>query len=193
VPLNKAAAAVVPDASRVQDQTSLVETVNVKRMDPDYYALELGDHVLGGGFYATRLYHDLRQVAGLVYNVDHRLASGRTRSTYSISYGCDPPNVSKARRLAERDLRSMQTTPVTPAELQQAKAILLRQLPLAEASEDAVAGALAGDSLAGLPLDEAHHAATIYAKLTAAQIRAAFAKYIRPNAFVQVVQGPNPS
>jgi zinc protease len=193
VPLSKAAAAVVPDASRVQDQTSLVETVNVKRMDPDYYALELGDHVLGGGFYATRLYHDLRQVAGLVYNVDNRLASGRTRSTYSISYGCDPPNVSKARRLAERDLRAMQTTTVTPAELQQAKAILLRQLPLAEASEDAVASALAGDSLAGLPLDEAHHAATIYAKLSAAQIRAAFAKYIRPNAFVQVVQGPNPS
>jgi zinc protease len=193
VPLSKASAAVVPDASRVQDETSLVETVKLKRTDPDYYALELGDHVLGGGFYATRLYHDLRQIAGYVYNVSNRLSAGRTRSTYSISYGSDPPNVSKARKLAQRDLRAMQTTDVTPAELQQAKAILLRQLPLDEASEDAVADGLAANSIAGLPLDENHHAATVYAKISAASVRAAFAKYIRPNDFVQVVQGPNPS
>ncbi len=190
---NKAAAAVVPDASRVQDDASLAELVDVTRTDPDFYALELGDHVLGGGFYATRLYHDLRQVAGLVYNVSNRLAAGRTRSTYAISYGCDPPNVSKARKLVERDLRAMQTTDVTPAELQQAKAILLRQLPLAESSEDEVAEALANDSIAGLPLNERHRAAVIYARLTAAQVRAAFAKHIRPQAFVQVVEGPNPS
>jgi zinc protease len=193
VPLNRAAATVVPDANAVQDQTSLVETLALTRANPDYYAFELGDNVLGGGFYATRLYHDLRQEAGLVYTVSNRLAAGRTRSTYTISYGCDPKNVSKARALAVRDLRAMQTTPVSRAELQQAKAILLRQLPLAEASEDDVATALAGDSLAGLPLDEAHRAAEIYAKISAAQVRAAFAKYLRPADFVQVVQGPKPS
>ena len=193
VPLNHAAFSVVPDASAVQDQTTLVETVSLMRDNPAYYALELGDHVLGGGFYATRLYHDLRQVAGLVYTVSNRLTAGKTRSTYAISFGCDPGNVSKARRLAERELRSMQTTPVTSAELQQAKAILLRQLPLEESSEDAVASGLAADSLAGLPLDEAHRAAQIYAKISALQIRAAFAKYIRPSDFVQVVQGPKPS
>ena len=77
----------------------------------------------------------------------------------------------------------MQTVDVTPTELQQAKAILLRQLPLSESSEDAVAEGLLADSLAGLPLDERHHAATIYAKLSAGQVRAAFKKYIRPAAF----------
>jgi len=193
VPLNHASAAVVPDASAVQDQTSLVETVSLTRDNPDFYALELGDNVLGGGFYATRLYHDLRQVSGLVYTVSNSLSAGKTRSTYTLSFGCDPVNVSKARRLAERELRSMQTTPVTSAELQQAKAILLRQLPLAESSEDDVASSLAADSIAGLPLDEAHRAAQIYAKISAPQIRAAFAKYIRPNDFVQIVEGPKPS
>ncbi|MBD5657788.1 MAG: insulinase family protein, partial [Candidatus Eremiobacteraeota bacterium] len=190
---NRPAAANVPDASRVQDQTSLVETVPVVRTSPDYYALQLGDHVLGGGFYATRLYHDLRQEAGLVYDIDNRLAAGKTRSLYSVTFGSDPQNVSKARQLVTRDLAAMQTTDVTSAELQQAKAILLRQLPLAEASEDGVASALASRSLAGLPLDEAHRGALLYAKITAPQIRAAFYKYVRPNGFVQVVQGPNPS
>jgi zinc protease len=193
VPINKPAALVVPDRTSVQAQASLVQIVPLLRRNPDYYAFELGDHVLGGGFYATRLYHDLRQVAGLVYAIENSLQSGRTRATYTVTFGSDPPNVSKARRLIERELRQMQTTDVTPAELEQAKAILLRQLPLAESSEEAVAGALAARSLAGLPLDEGHRSATIYAKLTAAQVRAAFAKYLRPANFVQVVQGPNPS
>ncbi|GAC1303490.1 MAG: pitrilysin family protein [Vulcanimicrobiaceae bacterium] len=192
VPANPIAALAVPDESRVQDETQLVETVALTRKDPAYYALVLGDHVLGGGFYATRLYHDIRQVAGLVYNVSNHLSAGRTRTTYSVSYGSDPQNVSKARALVARDLRAMQTTDVSPSELLQAKAILLRQIPLGEASVDGVASALASRSIAGLPLDEAHRAAVIYASLTAADVRAAFAKYIRPDGFVQVVQGPAP-
>jgi len=192
VPANKRAAVNVPDASRVQDETQLVETVALKRTDPDYYALVLGDHVLGGGFYATRLYHDIRQVAGLVYNVSNRLVAGRTRATYTVSYGSDPQKVSKARALVARDLRAMQQTDVSASELAQAKAILLRQLPLGEASVDGVASALASRSTAGLPLDEAHRAALIYAGLSAARVRAAFKKYIRPDGFVQVVQGPPP-
>lgn len=192
VRVNKPAATVVPDASRVQDETQLIETVALSRHDPAYYALQLGDHVLGGGFYATRLYHDLRQVAGLVYDVNNSLSAGKTRSTYAVSFGSDPDKVSRARALALRDLRAMQTTDVSPAELQQAKAILLRQLPLGEASVDGVAGALATRATADLPLDEAHRAGTIYARLSAADVRRAFAAYVRPADFVQVVQGPTP-
>jgi zinc protease len=192
IPPSKPSAIVVPDRSRVQDSTLLAETVPLSRSNPEYYALELGDHVLGGGFYATRLYHDLRQVAGLVYSVDVQFSAGKARSTYLVAFGSDPPNVSQAKRLIVRDLTSMQKSDVSPAELQQAKAILLRQLPLSESSEDAVASGLASLSLSGLPLDEGHRAATIYANVTAAQIREAFAKYIRPSSFVQVVQGPAP-
>jgi zinc protease len=192
IPANKPSAAVVPDRSRLQDSTVLAETVPIVRSDPDYYALELGNHVLGGGFYATRLYHDLRQVAGLVYDVSNDLAAGKTRSTYSVSFGSDPQNVSKARRLIARDLAAMQKADVTPGELHQAKAILLRQLPLAESSEDTVANSLVSLAQEGLPLDEAHRSAEIYARLTARQVRAAFAKDIRPAGFVQVVQGPAP-
>jgi len=192
LPLNAPSAATVPDASRVQDDTSLAEVVPLVRSNPDYYALQLGDHVLGGGFYATRLYRDLRQTGGLVYSVDNRLEAGKTRSFYTVTFGSDPQNVSKARRLIERDLAAMQNADVSDDELKQAKAILLRQLPLEEASEDSVASAFVSRSLNGLPLDEAHRAAQIYARLSAAQIRAAFKKYVRPDGFVQVVQGPPP-
>ncbi len=190
VPENKPSAATVPDATQLQDTVTLAETLPMNRFDPDYYPLQLGNHVLGGGFYATRLYHDLRQVNGYVYTVDVSLNATRTRTTYSVRYGCDPQNVSKARQLIVRDLNSMQNEDVTPAELQQAKALLLRQIPLSESSEDGLAGGLLARAQMGLPLDEPVRAAKLYFSMTAEQVRAAFAKRIRPNGFVQIVRGP---
>ena len=192
VPINKASAANVPDAEAVQDSVILAEQIDINRFDPDYYPLQLGNHVLGGGFYATRLYHDLRQVAGYVYNVDVSMETSKTRASYSVDYGCDPPNVSKARALIVRDLNQMRTEDVSEAELHQAKALLLRQIPLGEASEEAVAGGLLGRAEIGLPLDEPVIAAKKYAALTADQVKAAFAKHIQPDNLVQIVRGPAP-
>ena len=192
IPVNKASAANVPDAQAVQDSVTLAEQIDINRFDPDYYPLQLGDHVLGGGFYATRLYHDLRQVAGYVYNVDVNMDVSKTRASYSVDYGCDPPNVSKARALIVRDLEQMRTQDVSDAELHQAKALLLRQIPLSESSEEAVAGGLLGRAEMGLPLDEPIRAAKKYYALTAADVKAAFAKHVQPDNLVQIVRGPAP-
>jgi zinc protease len=192
VPPNKPAAVNVPDPTAVQDSVELAQELGINRFSPDYYALQLGDHVLGGGFYATRLYRDLRQKAGYVYNVDNALHANQTRSTYSVTYGCDPENVSKARLLVEQELTAMRTENVTPAELQLAKALLLRQIILSESSEDAVAGGFVARGLVGLPLDEPIRAAQRYYAFSADEVRAAFAKWIRPDGFVQVVRGPAP-
>ncbi len=192
VPLNKSTAANVPDPSELQDSVNLSEMIAITRFDPDYYPLQLANHVLGGGFYATRLYHDLRQVTGYVYNVDVRLNAQKTRTIYTVTYACDPKNVSKARELIQRDLISMQKENVTPAELQQAKALLLRQIPLTESSEDGVAGGLLARAQIGLPLDEPLRAAKQYFSMTADQVRAAFERWVRPDGFVQIIRGPVP-
>jgi zinc protease len=192
VPANRASAAHVPDPEAVQDSVELALQLPINRFHPDYYALQLGDHVLGGGFYATRLYRDLRQKAGYVYNVDNELHAGETRASYSVTYGSDPENVSKARALVDREIAAMRTTDVTAAELQQAKALLLRQITLSESSEDSVADGFLARAEMGLPLDEPIRAAQKYYALTAGEIRAAFEKWINPDAFVQVVRGPAP-
>ena len=192
VPLNPASVVNVPDSAQVQDSVELAQQVAVNRFSADYYALQLGDHVLGGGFYATRLYRDLRQKNGYVYNVDNVLHADETRAAYSVTYGCDPANVSKARLLVEQELAAMRTTNVSPAELQQAKALLLRQITLSESSEDAVAGGFVARALLGLPLDESFRAAQRYYDLTADDVRKAFEKWIHPELLVQVVRGPAP-
>ncbi|HEU5336319.1 MAG TPA: pitrilysin family protein [Terriglobales bacterium] len=192
VPPNQASAVNVPDTSRIQDLVELSQELPMNRFNPDYYPLELANHVLGGGFYATRLYRDLREKTGLVYTVSNSLDAGRTRTAFNVSYACNPANVSKARALVERDLRDMQTAPPTPGELQQAKALILRQIPLSESSESSIAGGLLGRAVMGLPLDEPVLAAARYSALTGEQVRAAFAKWIKPQDFVQVVRGPKP-
>ncbi len=170
----------------------MAEELPMNRFNPDYYALQTGNHVLGGGFYATRLYRDLRQQTGYVYYVSDQMEAGKTRTVYRIEYGSEPANVSKANALIVRDLHQMQTTDVGAAELQQAKAMLLRQIPLAEASETRVAEGLLGRAELGLPLDEPVQAAQHYYAMTAAQVRQAFNKWIRAEEFVEVVQGPQP-
>jgi zinc protease len=192
VPANKVSTVNVPDPSELQDNVTLAEEVQMNRYSPDYYPLQMGNHVLGGGFYATRLYHDLRQVNGYVYTVDVTLDATRTRAIYSVTYACDPENSSKARALIVRDLADMQKNDVTPGELQQAKALLLRQIPLRESSEDAVAGGLLARAQMDLPLDEPIRAARRYFALTAPEVKAAFQKLIRPDGFVEVVRGPAP-
>jgi zinc protease len=192
VPANSPGVVAVPDKSRVQVNATLAETLGLNRFNPDYYALELGNHVLGGGFYATRLYQDLRENAGLVYFVDSSFGVGKTRSTYRVTYACDPQNVSKARAVIERDLKAMQTTVVSGDDLRQAKAMLLRQIPLGEASEQKIAGGLMSRAVIGLPLDEPTVAARHYVDLTADNVKAAFAKWVRPGDLFQVTQGPNP-
>ncbi len=192
VPLNKAAVVHVPDASRVQDRVILAENLGITRSNPDRYALAVGNHVLGGAFYATRLYRDLRENSGLVYYVSSSFNIGKHRSTYMVSYACDPPNVSKAKAIVARDLKQMQKEDVTSKELRQAKSLLLRKMTLSESSVDDIASGLLQRSLAGLPLDQPTIAAKHYVSLTAGQVKAAFAKWMDTGNLVQVTQGPSP-
>jgi zinc protease len=192
VPLNRPSVVVVGNKSRVQDKVSLAETLGLVRSNPDYYALELGNRVLGGAFYATRLYKDLRERNGLVYTVESAFEVGRRRGVYSVRFGCDPPNVAKARALVVRDLEAMQREPVTPSELHNAKAQALREIPLSESSVQGIAMGLLHRAQHDLPLDEPTLAARRYAAMKAKDIQAAFAKWVRPRHLVEVVEGPTP-
>jgi zinc protease len=191
-PPNAPGVIAVPDDTRVQDVVVLAQNLGVTRADPDYYALELGSALLGGGFYSTRLSIDLRKNAGLVYSVSSMLQAGRTRGAYLIEYACDPANVSKAADMALREVKAMQKAPATADELLRIKAMLIRQIPLGESSVDDIAHGLVGRADLGLPLDEPTLAARRYVELGGNDVQAAFAKWMRPDDMVRVTQGPTP-
>jgi zinc protease len=182
----------VPDASRVQDVVILAQNLALTRSDPDYYPLQLGNAVLGGSFYSTRLSIDLRKNSGLVYSVGSTLQAGRTRGAYLIEYASDPQNVAKAANMVVGEIKSMQTAPPSQEELVRVKALLLRQIPLNESSVDDIAHGLLGRVDLNLPLDEPTNAARRYIGLGPADVQAAFKKWLRPDDLVRVSEGPTP-
>lgn len=182
----------VPDASRVQDRVTLAETIGITRHDEDYYALELGNHVLGGGFYSTRLYRDLRKNTGLVYYVGTEIQAGKSRAIYFVEYACDPKNVARVSEAIKREIASLQSKPATESELLQAKAQLMREIPLNESDVDQIGRGLLHRAELDLPLDEPTRAARRYLALDAAQVQAAFAKWLRPDSLALISQGPKP-
>ncbi len=190
VPASKPSCTFVPDATRVQEEVTLAETIGAPRSYPDFYALNLGNRVLGGSTCTTRLYRDLREESGLVYYVSSSLRIRKTRSTYQVRYGCSTPDVAKVRSIVERNLIAMQTSPVSEGELARAKALLLRQMSLAESSVDGIAAGLAYRAAHDPPLEDPAEAARRYVKLTPEHVRNAFARWIRPADLAEIDKGP---
>lgn len=190
VPDNHASSFTVPNPSRVQNDVTLAQTLSLQRTNPDYYALQLGNAVLGGGIFSARLYNDLRVNTGLVYTVSSYLSAARNRASYVVHYGSDPDNVGKANAIVIRDIKAMQDTPVPDDTLRTAKAYILRQLPLDQASLDGIADGYLSRFNLGLPYNEPDHAADRIAALTPAEVQTAFKKWLRPDDLVRASQGP---
>ncbi|HEX5419291.1 MAG TPA: pitrilysin family protein, partial [Gammaproteobacteria bacterium] len=191
-PPNDAGVVAVPDATRVQDRVLLAETLALTRDDADYYPLALGNAVLGGGFYTARLSVELHKKAGLVYSVGSALQAGPNRSAFLVQYASDPENVGKAAAIVRQELERMQKNPVDREELDRVKAMVLRQIPLGEASEQAIARGFISRVDLGLRLDEPVIAAKRYIAISPKDVQAAFAKWLRPEDLVRITQGPVP-
>ena len=160
VPANGPAAVNVPDPTQVQDSVNLSQQLGINRFHPDYYALQLGDHVLGGGFYATRLYRDLRQKAG------YGLQQSTTRCAHPKREPPIPSLTAAMRRMSrrpgcsiEQDLAAMRSTNVTERRIAAGQGIAAAPDHARESSEETVARGLVARALLGLPLDEPVRAA----------------------------------
>ena len=190
VPANPVSEAMVPAIGRIQSDTTLAQTIAITRDNPDYAALQLANTVLSEGFYASILYHDLRELHGYVYTVGSSMNIGKTRSTFEVNFGSDPGNVLRAQRLIRDDLMMLQKTGLPNARITRAKALVLGEVPLRSESYGGLASELLGYASNGEPLDRAYITAGLILKTTPEQLRAAMAKYIRPEGFARVIQGP---
>ncbi|GAC1579052.1 MAG: pitrilysin family protein [Candidatus Elarobacter sp.] len=190
VPPNKPGEANVPATGRVQSDVTLAETLPLSVNDPDFPVLQLANTVLSGGFYASLLFHDLRELHGYVYSVGSSLRGTKNRSTFTVTYGADPQNVSRAAKLVVDDLASLQKKPLPNDRLTRAKALVIGELPVRQESYDGLAAQLIAYASTGRPLDQDRISARAQLQATPERVRAVVAKWIRPSGFVRVVQGP---
>jgi zinc protease len=191
-PLNPPTYTVVPNAYASQDTVLMGQMLDLNLHDPNRYALQLGNEVLGGNGFASRLMVDIRVKHGYAYGAGSGMRFDRSRSIFFVQYGSDPGKVAPVDNLVRENLAEMQDVPVKPDELTNAKQAVIRSIPLEVSSVAQIAKGLLTWSYKGEPLDEPMVAAKYYLNLTAQQVRDAFGKYIKPAHLVQVVQGPTP-
>ncbi len=192
VPANPAGYTVVPNAYASQDQVFMGQMLDLNIHNPDRYALELGNEVLGGNGFASRLMVDIRVKHGYAYGAGSFMNFDRSRSILYVYYGSDAAKVKPVDTLVLQNLDEMRDSPVKADELLNAKQAQIRSIPLGVSSVNSIARSLLGWSINGEPLDEPMVAAKNYLNLTATQVQDAFRKYVKPANLVQVVQGPTP-
>ena len=191
-PLNKKASSVVPDESRVQDEVRLVRILGLTRRTRTTTRCRSATTSCQGRSMRHGCIATFAKQPVLSMRSSPTWRSARpARSSMSFSRAI-PRMFRRLGRRVEGNLRAMQTKRVSAEELRQAKALLVRKVPLSEASVETIGQVLLKNVQEELPLDEPQQAAEKYLRVTAEQVRSAFQKWIRPNAFVQVTQGPEP-
>jgi zinc protease len=191
VPNNAAASTVVPDKQRIQSQVQIAQVISLRRTDPDFAAMAVANQSFGATG-SSILFHDVRDVHGLVYGVSSRAHFGKNRSTFEVQFASDPAKINQAQSLIMADLRNLTTNGLDADELARGKASLVSELPMQVAGFDGIARQLIHYSEFGLPLDQATIDARNEIGVTNEQIKAVVGKWIRANDFVRVILGPAP-
>lgn len=159
------------------------------RSDPDHFALLVGNHILGGGGFTSRLTQAVREKRGLSYSVDSQFAPGLHAGAFVISLQTRPDQARQALQVAREVLTTFVQDGPTDAELQAAKDNLIGGFPLLLDGNQKLLDNVAGIAWNGMPLDYLDTWTQQVQRLTTADIRAAFARKLQPEHMVTVVLG----
>ncbi len=191
VPNNLSADTVVPDPQRIQSQVRLAQVTSIKRTDPDFAPFSVANESFGSGG-SSILFHDVRDVHGLVYGVGSQAQFEKNRSMFEVQFASDPAKIDQAQSLIMADLRDLSQNGLDSNELARGKASLVSQIPMRVASFGGIARQLIHYAEFGLPLDQATIDARNEIGVTNDHIKSVVSKWIRPNDFVRVIVGPGP-
>lgn len=163
-----------------------------KRNDPDFFAITLGNYILGGGGFVSRLTEEVREKRGLSYSVSSGFSPGRHAGAFTIGLQTRPDQAAQATEVARQVLAKFVAEGPTAAELQAAKDNLVGGFPLLIDSNRKLLGNLSNIAWNDLPLDYLDTWTAQIAKVSAADIKAAFARKLQPEKMVTVTVGAAP-
>ncbi|WP_294767540.1 pitrilysin family protein [uncultured Rhodoferax sp.] len=160
-----------------------------KRNDPDFFALLLGNHILGGGGFSSRLTEEVREKRGLTYSVYSGFSPGLHAGAFSIGLQTRPDQAEQALGLVREVLAKFVAEGPTEKELRAAKDNLIGGFALRLDSNRKLLDNVANIAWNGLPLDYLDSWTQRMEKVSAAEVRAAFARVLQPQKMATVVLG----
>lgn len=189
-PLGAAAEKDIPFAS-AQAQV-LIGQPGFKRSDPDFLALLVGNHILGGGGFVSRLTEEVREKRGLSYSVYSGFSPGLHAGAFTVALQTRPDQAAQALQVARDVLARFVAEGPTDEELRAAKDNLVGGFALRIDSNRKLLSNVVNIATNGLPLDYLEGWTQRVEALTVADIRAAMARKLQPARMVTVVLGAQP-
>lgn len=162
------------------------------RTDPDHFALTLGNYILGGGGFVSRLMNEVREKRGLVYGISSGFAPGLHAGAFRVGFQTRPDQADAAVKVSREVLAQFVAEGPTEAELKAAKDNLIGGFPLLLDSNRKLLGNVSNIAWNDLPLDYLDTWTARMNAVTVADIKAAFARKLQPERMVTVVVGAKP-
>ena len=167
----------------------LVGQPGIKRSSPDFFALLVGNHILGGGGFTARLTEELREKRGLTYGVYSSFAPALHAGAYTISLQTRPDQAQQALDLVRSELARFVAQGPTDKELQAAKDNLIGGFALRIDTNRKLLDNVANIAWNDLPLDYLSTWTDQVQRISAQDIREAFARTLTPQTMVTIVLG----
>jgi zinc protease len=161
----------------------------IARKDPDYFPMLVGNYILGGGGFVSRLVKEVREKRGLAYSVYSYLAPGRQIGPYVAGMQTQKAQADLAVDVMKKTIGDFIANGPTDEELQAAKNNLVNGFPLRIDSNRKILDNVSSIAWNDLPLDTLDQWTNQLRKVTKEQVVAAFKKNLDVNQMVTVVVG----
>ena len=161
----------------------------IKRIDPDYYALSVMNHLLGGGGLGSRLLENIRIGRGLAYSVNSAFVAGRRSGSFQIRLQTKNASAGEAVSLALGEMKRMQEEPVGERELETAKKYLIGSFPLHLVTQGGRAAFFLQAEYFGLGLDYGERYPALIGAVTAPKVQDAARTYLHPKRALLCIVG----
>jgi zinc protease len=171
----------------------LIGQPGYKRSDPDHFALLVGNYTLGGSGLVSRLSQEVREKRGLSYSINSYFSPGLHAGAFTIGVQTRPDQAAQAVQVAEDVVAQFVAQGPTPAELKAAKDNLIGGFPLLIDSNRKLLDNIASIAWNDLPLNYLDTWIAQVERITAADVKAAFARKLQPNRMVKVILGAAPA
>jgi zinc protease len=194
-PLPELPQVVLPDASeeRIAHPASqshiFIGAPALSRGDPDFFALTVGNYVLGGGGFVSRLNREVRDKRGLAYSVYSYFSPMAQQGPFQIGLQTQKEQTGEALKIVRDTLSSYLRDGPTAAEIKAAKDNLIGGFALRIDNNRKILDNIAVIGFYGLPLDYLDTWTAKVANVSAADIRAAFKRKVAADRLATVVVG----
>jgi len=171
-------------------QTHLMYSLPVlKQNDPDYFPLYVGNHILGGSGFSSRIVKEIREERGLAYSAYSYFRPMRQKGPFLIGLQTRNEKVSEASTAVKQTLQTFIQHGPTDEELTAAKKNIMGGFALKLDSNKKLLANVVGIVTSGVPLDYLNSYTQKVAAVTQEQIMQAFQQRVKMSSMVMVTVG----